>query len=60
MAGASLDAYPGPLPATLAESYRIQESAISADGRAIAGWKVAGIRPDLREGLGASRLAVRS
>ncbi len=56
-AGASLDAYPGPLPATLAEAYRIQESAIAADGRAIAGWKVAGIRPDLREGLGASRLA---
>jgi hypothetical protein len=54
---AALDAFPGTLPATLSEAYRVQESAIALGGRAIAGWKVAGIRPDLRETLGANRLA---
>ncbi|MBS1182667.1 MAG: hypothetical protein H6Q99_2547 [Proteobacteria bacterium] len=53
----ALDAFPGTLPETLSDAYRVQERAIALDGRAIAGWKVAGIRPDLREGLGAGRLA---
>jgi 2-keto-4-pentenoate hydratase len=52
-----LDAFPGPLPPTLADAYRVQERAIALDGRPIAGWKVAGIHPDLREKLGAARLA---
>lgn len=52
-----LDAFPGALPSTLNDAYRVQERAIALNGRAIAGWKVAGIRPDLREGLGANRLA---
>lgn len=56
-AATALDAFPGPLPETLADAYLVQERAIALDGRAIAGWKVAGIRPDLCEGLGASRLA---
>jgi 2-keto-4-pentenoate hydratase len=53
----ALDDFPGPLPETMEDAYRVQERAIALDGRAIAGWKVAGIRPDLRESLGASRLA---
>ncbi|WP_036839004.1 2-keto-4-pentenoate hydratase [Pleomorphomonas oryzae] len=52
-----LDAFPRILPETLADAYRVQERAITLGGRAIAGWKVAGIRPDLRERLGANRLA---
>lgn len=53
----ALGAFPGALPTTLADAYRIQERAIALGGRAVAGWKVAGIRPDLRDTLGASRLA---
>lgn len=53
----ALAAFPGTLPSTLVDAYRVQERAICLSGRAIAGWKVAGIRPDLRETLGASRLA---
>lgn len=53
----ALDTFPGTLPSTLADAYRVQERAIGLSERAIAGWKVAGIRPDLREVLGASRLA---
>jgi 2-keto-4-pentenoate hydratase len=49
--------FPGPLPPTLADAYRVQERAIALDGRPIAGWKVAGIHPDLRASLGAARLA---
>lgn len=56
-AAIALGAFPRVLPDTLADAYRVQERAIALDGRAIAGWKVAGIRPDLREGLGANRLA---
>lgn len=52
-----LDSFPGALPATLADAYRAQERALALDGRPIAGWKVAGIRPDLRPILGADRLA---
>jgi len=56
-AAIALDAFPRALPDTLADAYRVQERAIVLSGRAIAGWKVAGIRPDLREHLGANRLA---
>ena len=56
-AAKALDAFPGALPATLADAYRVQERAIALSGRAVAGWKVAGIRPDLRDHLGANRLA---
>lgn len=52
-----LEAFPGALPATLADAYRVQERALALDGRPVAGWKVAGIRPDLRPVLGADRLA---
>ena len=54
---ASIAAYPGPVPATLAAAYRIQDEALRLDGRAIAGWKVGRI-PDADAGpLGANRLA---
>lgn len=56
-AAVALDAFPGTLPETLTDAYRVQELAIALSGRAVAGWKVAGIRPDLRATLGASRLA---
>lgn len=53
----ALAAFPRRLPQTLADAYRVQERALALDGRPVAGWKVAGIKPELREGLGASRLA---
>lgn len=53
----ALGAFPGTQPETLADAYRVQEQTIALNGRAVVGWKVAGIRPDLRERLGASRLA---
>ena len=53
----AIDAFPGTLPPTLADAYRVQERAIALDGRPVAGWKVAGIHPDFREKLGADRLA---
>lgn len=56
-AATALKAFPGALPATLADAYLVQERAIALSGRPIAGWKVAGIRPDLRDHLGAGRLA---
>lgn len=56
-AAKALDAFPGIQPGTLADAYRVQERAIALNGRAVVGWKVAGVRPDLRERLGASRLA---
>ncbi|TBW37017.1 2-keto-4-pentenoate hydratase [Siculibacillus lacustris] len=51
-----LDAFPGPLPTSLADAYRVQERAIALGGRRLAGWKVAMIRPDLRANLGADRI----
>lgn len=51
-----LDAFPGPLPATLYDAYRVQEAQIALDGRRIVGWKVAMIRADLRAALGAERI----
>lgn len=52
-----LDAYPGALPVTLAEAYRIQDEAIAYAGRSIGGWKLGRIRlPEARQ-FGAERLA---
>lgn len=51
-----LAAFPGRLPQSLEDAYRIQDKAISLDGRRVVGWKVAMIRADLRAGLGADRL----
>lgn len=56
-----LAGFPGELPGSLEEAYRVQEEAIALGialgGRHICGWKVAGIHPDLRATYGAERMA---
>lgn len=54
---AVLQAYPGPLPTSLAEAYRIQDEAIAYSGRAIGGWKLGRIRMPEAGQFGAERLA---
>lgn len=55
---AGLDAYPGPLPDTLDDAYRIQDEAIApASHRAIVGWKVGRVMPPLSAQFGTDRLA---
>jgi 2-keto-4-pentenoate hydratase len=49
--------YPGEVPATLEAAYRIQEAAIRAHGRSIAGWKVGRILPPRAAEFGTTRLA---
>jgi 2-keto-4-pentenoate hydratase len=56
-AGRALAAYPGAMPATLAEAYRIQDAAIARDGRRVGGWKVGRIAPELVEAYGDNRIA---
>ncbi|WP_373487784.1 2-keto-4-pentenoate hydratase [Blastomonas sp.] len=54
---AVLRTYPGTMPASLHEAYRIQDQAIAYDGRVVGGWKLGRIRlPDARQ-YGAERLA---
>ncbi|TNB49248.1 2-keto-4-pentenoate hydratase [Martelella lutilitoris] len=55
-AATPLEAFPGDLPETLEEAYRVQDRALQLDGRPVAGWKVAGVHPDLQQTLGATRL----
>lgn len=50
-------AFPGVFPANLAEAYAVQDAAIAAFPDEVRGWKIAGILPEFREALGASRLA---
>jgi len=53
----ALDAYPGSVPATLDEAYRVQDLAISRWNDRVSGWKVGGIPPQYRaEHGGADRL----
>ena len=49
--------YPGQLPESLQEAYRIQDHAISAMGHPVAGWKVGRIGPLHAARYGAERLA---
>lgn len=49
--------FPGTLPTTLAEAYRIQDAAIHAFPDRVVGWKIAGIAPEWRPILGEKRLA---
>jgi 2-keto-4-pentenoate hydratase len=56
-AGTALAAYPGKMPETLAEAYRIQDAAIARDGRRIGGWKVGRIAPELAQTYGDNRIA---
>ncbi|TPW28891.1 2-keto-4-pentenoate hydratase [Martelella alba] len=51
-----LDDFPGDLPATLEEAYRVQDKALELDMRPVGGWKVAGVHPDLQAKLGATRI----
>lgn len=44
-AGAALPDYPGPLPASLIDGYRIQDAALSLDRRTVVGWKVGKVDP---------------
>ncbi len=55
--GQALAAYPGAPPADLVDAYAIQDHAIRADGRPIAGWKVGRIFPPDDARLGSNRLA---
>lgn len=52
-----LQRFPGTQPADLAQAYRIQDAAITLDGRAVIGWKVGRINPPLDAALGANRLS---
>lgn len=52
----ALGGFPGDLPATLGDAYRVQDAAIAGWGEPVVGWKVGGIPPDWRERLGAERL----
>lgn len=53
----AIEAFPGTLPPTLADAYQVQERAIALDGRPVVGWKVAGVHPDFRDKVGATRIA---
>lgn len=57
LSGRPLAGFPGLVPATLAEAYRIQDAAIAGFPDQVAGWKIAGIAPEWRDRLGAARLA---
>lgn len=57
LAGRSIAAYPGDLPATLEQAYAIQSQAIHRWPDEIAGWKVGRINPPWDAQLGTDRLA---
>jgi 2-keto-4-pentenoate hydratase len=56
-AGASLPGFPGGIPPTLADAYRVQDLAIAQIVGDIGGWKVGRIFPPLSEQYGSDRLA---
>ena len=49
--------YPGALPRSLDEAYRVQDRALALDTGAIGGWKVGRIMPPTSEAVGSDRLA---
>jgi len=53
----AIEAYPGPVPQTLADAYAIQDLAISAWPEPVAGWKVGRIMGDDAIRFGTDRLA---
>jgi 2-keto-4-pentenoate hydratase len=55
-AGGALPDFPGPVPASLAEAYRIQDEAIALWPDEVAGWKIGRVPPQQVEALGAERL----
>ena len=56
LAGKSLQAFPGPLPADARAAYACQEEAIELWPDAIAGWKVGLVAADLARGWGEDRV----
>lgn len=56
-AGASLQNFPGDIPTTLADAYRVQDIAIAHIAGDIGGWKVGRISSPLAEQYGSDRLA---
>lgn len=52
----ALDAYPGAVPATLADGYAIQDAAIAMIDDRIVGWKVGRIQPPLDAQHGTNRI----
>ncbi len=56
-AGASLAAFPGSIPATLADAYRVQDAGIARVNDSVGGWKVGRILPPQSTQFGADRLA---
>jgi 2-keto-4-pentenoate hydratase len=55
-AARALPAFPGPLPADLAQGYAVQEAAIGLWPDEVVGWKVGRIPEDLQAELGATRV----
>ncbi len=53
----ALDGFPGPMPASMAEAYRIQDAGLSIWDDEVAGWKIGLVGQHLREALKAERLA---
>ncbi|HEX6833488.1 MAG TPA: 2-keto-4-pentenoate hydratase, partial [Rudaea sp.] len=54
--GRALPGFPGTIPTSLADAYRVQDAAIRRWNDAIVGWKVGYIAPELREPGGDERL----
>lgn len=54
---AGLPQYPGDLPISLDEAYRIQDEAIDLWPHKVAGWKIGGIGPSYQSDLGSAKLA---
>ena len=54
---AGLSEYPGILPETLDDAYRVQDAAISAWGKPVIGWKIGRVLPPLDQRHGTDRLA---
>lgn len=58
LARRALNGFPGPIPQSLDEAYRIQEASIARWDDAIAGWKIGMVNPlPMRVHLGAERLS---
>lgn len=56
-AASALARFPGEQPATLEAAYAIQDAAIRQWDDQIVGWKIGLVAPDLRQALGADRVA---